>query len=371
MAVYIQNTNIISPLGFSTGDNFQALLAGKSGIAPVFINENIETVYAGKINDALFNEHFRSIDAAFQGSRIEKLVIAALHPLIQKNPVNSHSVLILSTTKGNISVLEANRLSDAFIPQTIQNINAYFGFQTEPIVVSNACTSGVLALSVAKRFLEMQHFQNAYVVAVDELTLFVVSGFQSFQAMSDEVCKPYDENRKGVNLGEAAAAVFVSNDYSENAITIAGEANSNDANHISGPSRTGEGLVLSIEKALQEAGKSAADIDYISAHGTATLYNDEMEAIAFNRTQLQNVPVNSLKGYYGHTLGASGLLESIIAIESLKNNVLLPSLGFENLGVSQAINLITKTAQKPLNTILKTASGFGGSNSAMVFIKNK
>lgn len=369
MNVFIHDTHIISPLGFSTKANFDALLSEKSGIAEVFINETIGSVFAGKINDEAFNQHFQSIDKNFKGPRVEKLMIAALSPVIQKNPVLENAVLILSTTKGNIQALSQNTVNAAFITQTVQNINTYFGFKTQPIVVSNACVSGVMALSVAKRMMEMNQFSSAYVLAVDELTDFVISGFQSFQAMSHEPCKPYDADRKGVNLGEAAVAVFVSTEQKASAIQIAGDANINDANHISGPSRTGEGLVLSIEKALLEAKVSANNIDYISAHGTATPFNDEMEAIAFTRIQLQNVPVNSLKGYFGHTLGASGLLETVMTVESLKNNVLIPSFGYHNQGTTEKINIITQQQQKPLNTALKTASGFGGSNSAMVLIK--
>ena len=342
MAVFIHDTNIISPLGFSTTDNFQKILSGKSAIEMVFINDKIGSVYAGKINEDLFNNHFQSINADFKGSRIEKLLIAALSPIVEKNSLKNDSVLILSTTKGNIAALANNDLNAAFIDQLALNINSYFGFKKEPIVVSNACTSGVLALSIAKRFIEMEQFTNTYVVAVDELSPFVVSGFQSFQAMSNEPCKPYDADRTGVNLGEAAVAVFVSNEDRTESVQILGDANI-----------------------------ASNQIDYISAHGTATLFNDEMEAIAFNRLNLQNVPTNSLKGYFGHTLGASGLLETVITIESLKNNVLIPSFGYQQQGTTQQINIITKKESKALKTALKTASGFGGSNSAMILIKKE
>lgn len=370
MAVYIHDSSIISPLGFSTKANFNALLRGRSAIEKVFINDTIGSVFCGKINDDDFNSYFKTIDDRFEGTRIEKLLIAALSPIVEKNPVKDDSVLILSTTKGNIQALANNDLNGAFIDQLVQNINRYFGFKTEPIVVSNACTSGVVAISLAKRFIEMEQFTNAYVVAVDELTPFVVSGFQSFQAMSSEPCKPYDADRTGVNLGEAAVAVFVSNENRTESTQILGDANVNDANHISGPSRTGEGLFLSIERALNEAKIASKQIDYISAHGTGTLFNDEMEAVAFNRLNLQNVPTNSLKGYFGHTLGASGLLEIVITIETLKNNVLIPSFGYQQQGTTQKINIITQKEQKSLKTALKTASGFGGSNSAMILVKN-
>jgi len=128
-------------------------------------------------------------------------------------------------------------------------------------------------------------------------------------------------------------------------------------------------LYISITKALEEANVDSSQIDYITAHGTATPFNDEMEAIAFNRAGLQEVPLNSLKGYYGHTLGASALIESIIARHCLINNELIASIGFEELGVSQSVNMITKNKVKELTRVLKTASGFGGCNVALIFEK--
>src|SRR5690606_2495520 len=197
-----------------------------------------------------------------------------------------------------------------------------------------------------------------------------VSGFQSFQAMSNEPCKPYDADRTGVNLGEAAVAVFVSNEDRTESVQILGDANINDANHISGPSRTGEGLFLSIRKALEEAQISAEDIDYIVGHGTATIYNDEMEAIAFNRADLSTVPLASYKGNYGHTLGASGLLECVLLVECMRRNLLLPSKGFQVLGTSQPIEVLTVERKCNIQIALKTASGFGGTNTALILSKD-
>jgi len=155
----------------------------------------------------------------------------------------------------------------------------------------------------------------------------------------------------------------------DESVEILGGASCNDANHISGPSRSGEGLFRSVTLALKEAYLYPKDIDYISAHGTATMYNDEMEAIAFNRAGLGDTPLNSLKGYFGHTLGASGLLETVIGMHSLNQNTLFASKGFQELGVSEPLNIIEKTTSKKIDTFLKTASGFGGSNTAAVFRK--
>lgn len=151
--------------------------------------------------------------------------------------------------------------------------------------------------------------------------------------------------------------------------TLLGGGVSNDANHISAPSREAVGLQLAIDKALKTSMKTAKEIDFISAHGTATIYNDEMEAKGFYAKGLADVPLNSFKGYWGHTLGAAGILEAIMAYHSVSNNVLFPSQGYTDLGVSQPINVIKKIEKQSLKTCLKTTSGFGGCNGAVIFEK--
>lgn len=152
-------------------------------------------------------------------------------------------------------------------------------------------------------------------------------------------------------------------------IIVTGAASSNDANHISGPSRTGDGLLLAIEKTLKRAGKKATEIEFISGHGTATLFNDEMEALAVHGAGLQHVPMNSLKSYFGHTLGAAGLIESVIGIESMRSGQLIGTLNYKESGVSQAVNILATTSRQPISNCLKTAAGFGGCNAAILFEK--
>src|SRR5690606_37312591 len=208
--VYIHDTHIISPLGFSVQENFDALLRGTSGVSVVKMPEPIGSIFTGKIEDEAFEKYFRMISGSFSGSRIEQLMIAALQSVIEKNPVTEDSLLIVSTTKGNIKALEQGNIGEAHLHQTAETIRNYFGFSKKPVVISNACVSGVMALSVATRMLQMNAVSDVFVVAADELIPFIVSGFQSFQAMSDEVCKPYDKNRNGVHIGEASAVVYVS-----------------------------------------------------------------------------------------------------------------------------------------------------------------
>ncbi|TDX84265.1 beta-ketoacyl synthase N-terminal-like domain-containing protein [Epilithonimonas xixisoli] len=377
--IYITDYNCITPLGFDVESNWKALLEGKSGVALHKVIDNHEAFFVSKIDSEKLEEEFNKLFDSAQSdnqnfTRLEKMFLLSLKPLVERHQISDETAFILSTTKGNISLLKnENTLPDGvYLSNLAQKLADFFGFKTKPIVVSNACVSGVMAISVAKNMILAGQYKDAFVVAGDEISEFVISGFNSFQAIGSEPCKPYDKNRNGINLGEATAAAYITSTPSANEkfkFKILGDSAINDANHISGPSRTGDGLFMSVQNAMKEAKVSSEQIDFISAHGTATLYNDEMEAIAFNRMDLQNVPLNSMKGYYGHCLGASGLLESIISMESTLNSTLIPSKNFEEMGVSKDLNIIKKNQSAEVKYILKTASGFGGCNAAIVLEK--
>jgi len=385
--VYITDYNCVTPLGFDVSSNWNALVEGKSGVGLHKIIENQEPFYASMIDsEKLDNEFNRFFDSPQKSeirrlandnvsfTRLEKMFLLSLKPLVERHSISGETAFILSTTKGNISLLKNQETlpESVFLSSLAQKIANFFGFQTKPIVVSNACVSGVMAIGVAKNMIQAGKYKDAFVIAGDEISEFVISGFNSFQAIGTEICKPYDKNRDGINIGEAAAAVYITSKRDENenfSFKILGDSAINDANHISGPSRTGDGLFASINNAMTEAQLSAEKIDFISAHGTATIYNDEREAIAFNRMNLQNTHLNSLKAYYGHCLGASGLLESIISMESALNKTLIPSKNFNETGTSQPLNIIRENQSAEIKYILKTASGFGGCNAAIVLEK--
>lgn len=374
--VYATYNNIVSSLGFTTEENVENILDGKSGIIlhkeTHFSNQPF---YASIIEDKKLNKAFSEINTTSEKyTKLEKMMILSLHQTIQASEENidDKTGIIISSTKGNIDALDIeNPFSEekAYLTSLGKTIQDFFSFNHKPIIISNACVSGVLAIAVAKRFLQINKYDKIFVVSGDVLTKFVLSGFNSFKAISEKPCKPFDKDRTGITLGEAACSMLITTKESKESVAIIGEASSNDANHISGPSRTGEGLYRSIIKAKKEAEANYETIDYISAHGTATLFNDEMESIAFHRAGLSNVPVNSYKGYYGHTLGSSGLLESILGIESMKRNTLFPSIGFETSGTSHLLNVIKENTTKNISAFIKTASGFGGCNTAVIFKK--
>ena len=161
--------------------------------------------------------------------------------------------------------------------------------------------------------------------------------------------------------------MLLSSEAQGSKIKVLGGSTHNDANHISGPSRTAEGFYCAAISAIKASNLKVSDIEYISAHGTATPYNDEMEAIGIGRLGLQKVPVHSLKAYWGHTLGAAGIIESIAQIESMRKQILLPTLGYKQHGVSEPINVTSNTEKASVQYALKLASGFSGVNSSVVF----
>lgn len=378
--VYVSYNNIISSLGFDSKTVVKNIHDEVSGLE-LIDNKKIlpEPFYSALINSEKLENAYQKLEPKLVHTRLEKMMITSLNEVIKNSNIelNERVGLIISTTKGNIDALDESNpfpKERAYLSELGRNIKTYFGFKNEAIVVSNACVSGILAVAIAKRYIQHNTYDHVFIASGDVVSEFILSGFNSFQALSNKPCKPYDKKRTGINIGEVAASVLITNNtenLSKEAVEILGESSCNDANHISGPSRTGEGLYRSMKSALTQANLTAQDIDYISAHGTATSFNDEMEAIAINRLQLQEVPLNSLKGYFGHTLGASGLLETIIGMHSLHNNTLYASKGFDILGVSKPINIIKKTTTKELKTFLKTASGFGGCNTAIIFKKTK
>jgi 3-oxoacyl-[acyl-carrier-protein] synthase I len=370
--VYIIADNIFSPIGETTAENFEQLKAGVSGIKKHHNVKLADDPFYG----SLFTADAFAIDGKY--TKFEQLLIASIDNAILKSEIDissKNTALIISSTKGNIGLLETEAYSSDLqkriaLTTSSQLIAAHFGFVNEPIVISNACISGIMGIITGMRLIQSGQFENVVVAGADVITRFILSGFQSFQAISSTPCKPFDINRNGISLGEGAATVVLSSkSKNKTDIQVLGGAISNDANHISAPSRTGQELSLAIESTLKQGKLLSGNIDFISAHGTATIYNDEMEAKAINLSNLQHTPVNSLKGYYGHTLGAAGIIESIISIQSLKENIMIPTPGFEEIGVSTPINVCTKLMLGNYHNCLKTASGFGGCNAAIAFGK--
>ena len=370
--------NITSPLGLTTADNYKAVCEGKSClkryegkwelpepfVASLFQDGQIEDMFISEINS----------DDAY--TRFEKMVLLSATKAIEDSGIDASSdktIFVLSTTKGNVSLLEKNVCgvddNRVLLGVMANVISCHFGNSNMPIVVSNACISGVCAQIVAKRCLESSKYDNAVVIGADEQSPFIVSGFMSFRALSPEVCHPFSKNRNGLNLGEAAATIIYQR--CDNVIdgwqAVKG-AIRNDANHISGPSRTGEGSYRALKYVMTDE-VVPADIAVVNVHGTATVYNDDMESIALSRAGLSDTPINGYKGYYGHTMGAAGVLESILSMKALDDGLILATRGFDEIGVTHPVNISNKYRHTDKKKFIKLLSGFGGCNVAMLFSK--
>ncbi len=384
MNVYAGAENIITSLGLTTEENIGNILAGRSGIdidasgtfAPIALP-------LSKVDHAAVEERFAALPRSGDGNftALEKMFILSISASLAMSDVDitaDDTLIIITSTKGNIDLLDPGMSTiygkkRVLLHEMAGAIGRYFGNPNPPLVVSNACVSGVLGIVYGERLIRSGRYRNVVVSGGDLMHEFIVSGFLSFQSLSMEPCRPYDSRRDGLTLGEGCATIIFGNNAhmlnNDIPVMVLGGAGSNDANHISGPSRTGEGLYLAIRQAMENACTIAGEIDTISAHGTATDYNDEMEAKAFSTAGLENVPLNSYKGYIGHTLGAAGVIEAAIALQSLRSNMLIRSAGYEEHGVTKNIKVIREPEKKVLATCLKTASGFGGSNAAVIFRK--
>lgn len=353
-----------SALRTCLGDKAKTLVAMQNGEGGLRYSETF-AMYAGVSDVEMKGNH----------TRFESLAIEQIEKVVAESGIdlsNNDTLLLISTTKGNIDLLaeSCEPIADkVFIDVAAKSIANHFGCANEPIVISNACISGVSAFVVARWLLTSGAYNHIVIVGCDVLSEFVTSGFASFKSISGKPCRPYDAERDGLTLGEAAGAVLLTVDATKAdgaKIRLAGGAISNDANHISGPSRTGDGLYFAISRAMGEAGVESKDVAFVNTHGTATRYNDDMESKAVAWAELNEKPLNSFKGYIGHTLGASGVIETIICAEELKQGYIYGTKGFANSDTTHSLCLSVESQKFEGSCCVKSASGFGGCNAAIV-----
>lgn len=375
--VYISAAAMITSLGEGVQRNMDAVLRGESGVKLcTYPRVTQSSVMAGIIPETVYTALRAKYGEEY--TRAELLAAECVKNVLADAP-DGRTMMIIASAKGNVSLLEGRCVEGPRVPadddpllfgQMASRIGAMTGFPAAHIrVISNACITGVSAIVIARRMILSGICDNAVVVGVDTQNRFITSGFASFKSLGDEVCRPYDASRCGLNLGEACGAILLTRKrLSDNDVAISGGAITDDANHISGPSRTGDGLYFAMRRAMDEAGVIPQHLDMLQMHGTATAYNDEMESKAASLAGLQDVPAQSLKPYFGHTMGASGVIETIIAAEELKRGVCAGTAGFSELGVPMPLNVSAANRELGENAVrhcLKTASGFGGTNAAV------
>ena len=350
--------SILSPLGETVTENFDAVLRGESALRLHTGTFGVKEPFVASLMD-------RSRWSVGGQTFFDSLIIEAARRAVEASgidPASPRTAFVLSSIKGNIEHIGTQ---DVTLAASARKLVEAFDNPNPPVVVSNACISGLAALLQGRRMLLGGGLDHVVVVGVEVQSRFIVTGFQSLKALSEAPCKPFDAHRDGLNLGEAAAAVILG--FGEEGWELVDGAVRNDANHISGPSRTGEGSYNALRAVLPFVEKK--DLAFVNVHGTATVYNDEMESIALGRAGLTDVPVNALKGYFGHTMGAAGLLESILSMKALEAGIVPATRGFSQLGVSVPVRVSDKEQPAIGNSFIKLLSGFGGVNGAILLRK--
>lgn len=394
--VAITGMGIISAIGNNVAENYNALIEGRKGITRV---SKIDTVH----RDAIMVGEI----AASNQELIDQLELppennycrtAMLGAIAAKQAVADANIsdikkyktgLISATSVGGMDMTEKyyyEYLEDKALQKYIEGHHA--GDSTQKIAeqlgieqslvttISTACSSAANSIMFGARLIKSGKLDRVIVGGADCLSKFTINGFKTLMILSDTYNTPFDENRKGLNLGEAAAFLVLESDTvvkAENKKVLAyvkGYGNANDAYHQTASSENGDGATLAMEKALKVGGFLPKDIDYINAHGTATGNNDLSEGRAIMRVFGEDLPeFSSTKAYTGHTLAAAGAIEAVYAVLALQNNVIYPNLNFKTQMKEFDITPQTELKEKELDTVLSNSLGFGGNCSTVIFSK--
>ncbi len=370
--VLITDVTAVTALGDDLEQLWQGLMAGKTGIKPVrhFPVENYISKYAACIEDLTLAG---SLSA---NSRIRILLDRLLENMF---PVPADSFLITATTKAGIDNLEQlcrGNLTDTqdILLSTISDIvSQKLKLTAKGININAACASSTIAVARGATMISSGMANSVLVCCIDMITEFIFSGFSALKALSPFPCRPFDRTRHGLTPGEGAAAILLmSKDrVKKNNLSplgrVLGWGVSNDATHITAPARDACGLIMAIRQALKRANLKEQDIAAISAHGTGTVYNDLMELTAFKQIfGKHKVPVYSVKGSIGHTMGAAGGIEVALGLKALFKKVIPPTVGFSDPEEGAKGLLSSKPEEIPGNYLLTTNSGFGGINAAII-----
>lgn len=369
----IAYADAISPCGRGVDACWSALLAGRSAIRP-------DAPWA---RDAFITKNAAWIPDVDHGvrSRLLGMLDPMLDAVAETTPPDAG--LLLATTTGEIDRLEKHVLAGDFDAAAgsadpaglLDVVRRRIGVEGPCATVSAACASSSVAVIQAVEMIRAGRCEAVLVVAGDALSEFVFAGFSTLMALSPGQARPFDRDRDGLTLGEAAAvALVLSAERAEREglsplAEVCGWGIASDANHMTGPSRTGDGLARAVQDALHSARGAPSEIQSVCAHGTGTVYNDAMEMKAFKLVfGASPVPVYSIKGATGHTMGGAGLLELLIAIRSLREGIVPACVGL-NTPDADAAGWVTTAAQEAASDaslVLSTNSGFGGVNSAVI-----
>jgi 3-oxoacyl-[acyl-carrier-protein] synthase II len=365
MNVVIAQSDVATAYGWGIDALWNGLLSGKTAIRSTnrFADRGFVSDQAAMIRD---------LQVAPGESRVMAMLRRLLAPLIGK--LDPLTPLIVATTVGEIEYVEQAILNDRpelageSQPQALLGrIKQMLGLRGSGMVISSACASSATAMTRAASSIRAGTHQKVLVVTCDSVSEFVYSGFSTLLSLCDIPAQPFDAHRAGLTLGEAAAWALLAADDKPSDISILGWGNTTDAVHMTAPDRNAGGLVRAIAKACTMADRSAEEISFIAAHGTATLYSDAMELCAFRTAMPMPKPIFSIKGGIGHTLAAAGLVQILIAGRALASGIVPATVGLSQPDPA-AVDWAHSTNLHigPASLALSTNSGFGGVNTALL-----
>lgn len=393
----ISGCGTLSPIGNDATAFWAALLAGRSGLQAIrgFDTEGASVAVAGEVKDfcpslRLGEEEIRRLD------RIHQFALYAAREALQDAGLDlggadrSRVGVILSTSLGGMAIGEAYQRHQAGRQGNFE-VRRLFGFPyyatanqlarelavSGPVISpSIACASGTQAVGMAFELIRLGHADVFIVGGVESLCGFVVNGFNCLRATTTEALRPFDRRRSGLLLGEGAAVLVI--EEVEHAIArgartdveVIGSGLAGDATHMTAPARDGSGAARAMRVALEDAALAPADVDFISAHGTGTVFNDAMEVAAISTLfgeSAPRIPINSIKASIGHTLAAAGAFEAILCAQVLRSGLIPPTVNCEQLDPECGLDIVRGEVRRHRTRVaLSTSSAFAGNNAAIV-----
>jgi 3-oxoacyl-[acyl-carrier-protein] synthase-1 len=395
--IAITGMGLISAIGNNVAENYEALISSSTGIAKV---KHLETRHAnsilvGEVN--LTNAQLTSylkLPSQHNYSRT-----ALLGAYAAKQALNNAGILNISkyktglvsaTTVGGMDKTEQHYYKFLESKESEKYIDGYHAADTTKKIaeqlnitqsfvttISTACSSAANAIMLGARLIKAGKLDRVIVGGTDSLSKFTINGFNSLMILSDTFCTPFDDDRKGLNLGEAAAYLVLESDAvvkkesKEVFGYVKGYGNANDAFHQTASSENGDGATLAMLRALKTANLNPSHISYINAHGTATVNNDLSESRAISRVFKDLVPnFSSTKQFTGHTLAAAGAVEAVFSILALQHQVVFPNLNFKTQMQDSTLTPQLNLAFKKLHTVMSNSLGFGGNCTTLIFSKD-
>jgi 3-oxoacyl-[acyl-carrier-protein] synthase-1 len=342
-------------------------------------NALMEAVYTKKSAITVDEKYLKDVTAGL-GKMKYNTIFDVLEEIAQKVLDNSNldnfndTLLILGSSVGGMQECEdifysqksyKNIDPDRYSMNVLtEHMDKKFNFY-DVRALSTACTSSANALLLAKRLIEVDAYENILVVGADGLCYSTVLGFSALGVLSDKACTPFDEDRNGMNVAEAVAMLLVQNVKIDESVELKGVGASSDAYHMTNPDPEATGAISSMKAAIEDAGLSIEDIDYINAHGTATPANDRVESLAIEKLFGNDVLVSSTKAITGHTLGAAGAVEAIVSCEAIKKSLIPPQTGLKNQE-NKNINIPNESVSVEIKNIVSNSFAFGGNNASIV-----